>query len=269
MISTKRLFLLMLLLCLNYAAFSQTVNIRVFAPDEQPPISEFTIKQQMDVYLQFTDKRQAGNNYREEITKAYYKIMKRSFPAIDFEIINQPPKRLRPDKPHAYIHISLVDYHVLRKRAKWIARVNMNVKIFIKDGKEVRRYEQDINTMGVRPKRNGIRGAKEALRQAHAEAAKALPRYIHSCLIKQEKYTIIETAQDTQEDKAAQNKNTRVIFSSSSGQQATLPNHEHKDGLFTYPFIKQIKESNRMISHKELAKALSHEFIIKSVLLTN
>jgi hypothetical protein len=60
-----------------------------------------------------------------------------------------------------------------------------------------------------------------------------------------------------------------VVFSSSSGDQSSLPYHDKKHGIYTYFLLKKLQETKGDISAKELALYLKEKVGIESVLINN
>lgn len=58
-----------------------------------------------------------------------------------------------------------------------------------------------------------------------------------------------------------------VIFTASSGEQASLPYKDKNHGLFTYYFLKKIQETSGNITYKELSDYLSEQVGVKSALI--
>jgi uncharacterized caspase-like protein len=60
-----------------------------------------------------------------------------------------------------------------------------------------------------------------------------------------------------------------VVFSSSSGEQSSLPYAEKQHGIFTYFLLKKLKDTQGSLNLKELSDYLSSEVGIRSVMVNN
>ncbi|MFO7864028.1 MAG: caspase family protein [Salinivirgaceae bacterium] len=60
-----------------------------------------------------------------------------------------------------------------------------------------------------------------------------------------------------------------IVFSASSGNEASLPYDEKKHGFFTYFLLQKLKETKGSITYGELADFLKQEIPVKSILLNN
>jgi len=60
-----------------------------------------------------------------------------------------------------------------------------------------------------------------------------------------------------------------VVFSSSSGDQSSLPYKEKQHGMFTYFFLKKLQESKAEITYKELSDYLKEKVALESVLINS
>ncbi len=189
-------FFAFLLLWLSFESFAQTVPVRVFSPEAPTELNVHQISAPEKLYLHFTDNRRTTSEYSDELAEVYVEILKQSFPKLDVSALSQPPVQLNPDKPQVYMHITQTDYHVLRKPAKWIARVNLDIQLFIIENNEVKQYDHTINQLATQPTRRGLHGAKKALQNAFSEACLQLPTYIQGCLSNEYQYIIIETGRE-------------------------------------------------------------------------
>jgi len=188
----KPTFLLILSL-LSLATIAQTVAVRVFSPETPTDITVYQTSSPKELLFHFTDNRRTTSEYSEELENVYADVLNKSFPKLEISALNQPPLKLTPDKPKVYLHITQTDYHVLRKPAKWIARVNLEIQLFIIENNEVKQFEHSLNQLATRPTRRGLHGAKQALQMAFSETCKELPTYIQGCLSDKYQYIIIES----------------------------------------------------------------------------
>lgn len=60
-----------------------------------------------------------------------------------------------------------------------------------------------------------------------------------------------------------------VVFSSSSGEQSSLPKADEKHGMFTYFLLKKLKESKGDITYSELFESLNETIPIESLLINS
>jgi len=188
-----RTTILLLTWFFTYSASAQTVSVRVFEPSKPEISQRYQVDTPHQLFIHFTDNRRTSNEYGETLATIYLQLVKQAFPKLKVSALNQPPLNLTPGEPQVYLHITQTDYHVLRKPAKWIARVNCELQLFVIHNNVVKQYEHSVNQLITRPIRRGLHGAKQALQVAFTQAATQLPEYINGCLSNQYKYTIIET----------------------------------------------------------------------------
>ncbi|MFO7940631.1 MAG: hypothetical protein R6U66_12865 [Bacteroidales bacterium] len=191
----------------TYTTTAQTVSVRVFEPSTPEIKQVYQVDTPNKLFIHFTDSRRTSNEYAETLADRYLKIIEHAFPKLTISALNEPPVKLTPDEPQVYLHITQTDYHVLRKPAKWIARVNCELQLFVIQNQVVKQYEHSISELITRPTRRGLHGAKQALEVAFAQAAAQLPEYINGCLANQYKYTIIEAQNATPTERKKINKN--------------------------------------------------------------
>ncbi|RPH30313.1 MAG: caspase family protein [Bacteroidales bacterium] len=60
-----------------------------------------------------------------------------------------------------------------------------------------------------------------------------------------------------------------VVFSSSSGEQSSLPKADEKHGMFTYFLLKKLQETKGEITYSELFESLNEKIPIESLLLNS
>jgi hypothetical protein len=176
------------------------VPIRVFSPETPTEVAVYQTESPKELLFHFTDNRRTTSEYSEELEKVYVDVLRKSFPKLEVSALSQPPIKLTPNKSKIYLHITQTDYHVLRKPAKWIARVNLEIQLFIIENNEVKQFDHSLNQLATRPTRRGLHGAKQALQMAFSEACKQLPTYIQGCLTDKYQYIIIESGNTPQSE---------------------------------------------------------------------
>ncbi len=60
-----------------------------------------------------------------------------------------------------------------------------------------------------------------------------------------------------------------VVFSSSSGEQSSLPFSDEKHGMFTYYLLKKLQETKGDVTYSELFESLNEKISIESLLVNS
>jgi hypothetical protein len=60
-----------------------------------------------------------------------------------------------------------------------------------------------------------------------------------------------------------------VVFSSSSGEQSSLPFADEKHGMFTYYLLKKMQETKGDVTYSELFESLNEKISIESLLVNS
>ena len=194
----KKIALLVITLIFIKASFAQREEIRSFEPAKIKVVKTYNTPAKLNIDIFIKDSRTSSKLFSEKVVRAIGNYIKESYPHTKINLIRNIRKDFNPEPNKILVRIDVVDYFVVRKTNKWIAKTTIDITIFDLRGNKVKRYKEKISNTANKPNRNGVQSAKLALNSSFKAAVVKSINYIEKSVRGEGKYELVQRPKQSQ-----------------------------------------------------------------------
>ncbi len=202
----KKLGLIILTLILTNSVFSQREGKTSFEPEKIKVAKTYKVPEKLGIDIIIKDNRSSSRLYSEKVIRSIAGYIKESYPQTNINFIKNPRKELKSEISKVVVKIDIVDYFVVRKANKWIAKTTIDLVVFDLRGNKIKRYKERVNQISEKPNTNAAQSAKLALKTSFKIALVKSIKYLETSIKGEGKFEYIDRVKDDKAELKADNK---------------------------------------------------------------
>ena len=194
----KKLTFIIVALLFTSTLFSQKQDVKAFEPDKIKVIKTYNTPAKLNIDIFIKDSRTSSKLFSEKVVRAIGNYIKESYPRTKINLIRNIRKDFNPEPDKVLVRIDVIDYFVVSRANKWIAKTTIDVTILDLRGNKVKRYKEKISHTANKPNKNGAQSAKLALSSSFKVAVVKSINYIEKSIRGEGKYEVVQRPNQSQ-----------------------------------------------------------------------
>lgn len=206
----KKLLFILIAVFIAKISFSQDQNNQAFEPIKIKIVKTYNTPAKLNIDVLIRDNRTSSKLFSEKIIKAIGDYIKESYPRTKINLIGNIRNDFNPEPDKVLVKIDVVDYFVVRKEKKWIAKSTIDVVVFDLRGNRIKRYKERISQTSTQPNKKGTQSAKLALNSSFKIAVLKSINYIEKSIRGEGNFELVQITQKTPATKKNQIDNKTI-----------------------------------------------------------
>ena len=194
----KKIILLIIAFAFIKTSLAQQEGNQTFEPVKIKAIKTYNTPAKLNIDLFIKDSRTSSKMFSEKVVRAIGNYIKESYPRTKINLIRNIRKDFNPEPDKILIRIDVIDYFVVRRANKWIAKTTIDVTIFDLRKNKIKRYKEKISHIANKPTKNGVQSAKLALSSSFKAAVVKSINYIEKSIRGEGKYELVQRPKQSQ-----------------------------------------------------------------------
>ena len=192
----KKIIFLIIAFAFIKASFAQHEENKAFEPAKIQVTKTYNTPAKLNIDVFIKDSRTSSKLFSEKVVRAISDYIRDSYPRAKINLIRNIKKDFNPEPDKIFIRIDVIDYFVVQRTNKWIARTT----IFDLRENMVKRYKEKISHTANKPNKDGVQSAKLALSSSYKSAVVKSINYIEKSIRGEGKYELVQRPKQSQPD---------------------------------------------------------------------
>lgn len=206
----KKLLFILITVFIAKISFSQDQNNQAFEPIKIKIVKTYNTPAKLNIDVLIRDNRTSSKLFSEKIIRAIGDYIKESYPRTKINLIRNIKNDFNPEPDKVLVKIDIVDYFVVQRTKKWIAKSTIDVVVFDLRGNRIKRYKERISQTSTQPNKKGTQSAKLALNSSFKIAVLKSINYIEKSIRGEGNFELVQITQKTQSTKRNQIDNKTI-----------------------------------------------------------